>query len=72
MFLQEIQRLARGSENFSLTKLIMFRRLGELVYMRYLANYKKKVGVLDKLELVYKDYTKWYLDAGKEGLYQRM
>lgn len=72
MFSQEIQRLARGSESFSFTKYMMFRRLGELVYMRYVVKYKKEIGVLDKLKAVYKDYITWYLDNGKEGLYQRI
>ncbi|MPC14571.1 DNA-directed RNA polymerase, mitochondrial [Portunus trituberculatus] len=50
VMMQEIQRLARGSESFSFTKYMMFRRLGELVYMRYVVKYKKEVGVLDKLK----------------------
>ncbi|KAK8402805.1 hypothetical protein O3P69_000847 [Scylla paramamosain] len=68
IMMQEIQRLARGSESFSFTKYMMFRRLGELVYMRYVVKYKKEVGVLDRLKDVYKDYTTWYLDNEKENV----
>ncbi|XP_050737919.1 DNA-directed RNA polymerase, mitochondrial-like isoform X2 [Eriocheir sinensis] len=66
VMMQEIQRLARGSESFSLSKYMMYRRLGELVYMRYLVKYKKEVGILEKLKAVYKDYLTWYLDNDRE------
>lgn len=71
LVLQEIQRLARGSESFSLSKYMMYRRLGELVYMRYLVKYKKEVGILEKLKAVYKEYLTWYLDNDRKGVYQR-
>lgn len=50
---------------------MMYRRLGELVYMRYVVKYKKEIGLLEKLKAVYKDYITWYLDNNKEGLYHR-
>lgn len=49
---------------------MMYRRLGELVYMRYVVKYKKEVGILEKLKTIYKDYITWYLDNNREGMYQ--
>ncbi|KAK8723017.1 hypothetical protein OTU49_012002 [Cherax quadricarinatus] len=66
IMMQEVQRLAGGSVSFSLPKFILYRQLGELVFKRYLVQYKKKVGVLDILRSVYKDYLSWYLDSNKK------
>lgn len=48
----------------------MYRRLGELMHMRYVVKYKKEIGILEKLKTVYKDYITWYLD-NKKGVQQR-
>ncbi|XP_042225272.1 DNA-directed RNA polymerase, mitochondrial-like [Homarus americanus] len=66
IMMQEIYRLARGSDTFSLTRYTLYRRLGELVYNRYLVQYKKDAGVLDKLKNVYQEYLSWYLDNDRK------
>ncbi|XP_071545761.1 DNA-directed RNA polymerase, mitochondrial [Panulirus ornatus] len=66
IMVQEISRLARGSESYSLSRYAVYRRLGELVFSRYLVQYKKEVGVLDKLKSVYDEYISWYLNNNRE------
>nr|XP_045605843.1 DNA-directed RNA polymerase, mitochondrial-like isoform X1 [Procambarus clarkii] len=66
IMMQEIYRLARGSETFSFSKYALYRRLGENVYNRYLVKYKRDTGVLDKLKRVYKNYLSWYFDSNRK------
>ncbi|ROT79014.1 DNA-directed RNA polymerase, mitochondrial [Penaeus vannamei] len=63
VMMQEIGRLAGGSEAFSPSRYVLYRRLGELVFNRYSVQYKKEVGVMDKLKQVYKDYCDWYINS---------
>lgn len=67
MHQQEIGRLAGGSEAFSPSRYVLYRRLGELVFNRYSVQYKKEVGVMDKLKQVYKDYCDWYINSQCRG-----
>ncbi|KAK4327691.1 hypothetical protein Pmani_001842 [Petrolisthes manimaculis] len=69
IMVQEIQRMGRGSLAHSMTKYMMYRHLGELVYSRYLMHYKKQSGYLNKLQEMYGEYISWYMDNDRpEGV----
>ncbi|XP_066992363.2 DNA-directed RNA polymerase, mitochondrial [Anabrus simplex] len=67
LILQEIRKLAEGSETFSPTVSQLHRSLGLLVRNRYLVKYKKDVNILTKIETLYGDYCKWYLNPSGAG-----
>nr|CAD7411656.1 unnamed protein product [Timema poppensis] len=62
IIMQEIRRLAEGSETFSPTTRQLYRDLGNQVQSRHLIRHKQYTGVLDKLKHLYEEYCDWYLD----------
>nr|CAD7424015.1 unnamed protein product [Timema monikensis] len=60
--MQEIRKLAEGSETFSPTTRQLYRDLGRQVQSRHLIRHKQSTGVLDKLKHLYEEYCDWYLD----------
>lgn len=61
IILQEIRKLAEGSETFSPTTNQLYRELGNQVRMRYEIKFKTNSGILKKVEHLYKEYCDWYL-----------
>ncbi|XP_076057665.1 mitochondrial RNA polymerase [Oratosquilla oratoria] len=61
IMLQELTFLASSSEAYSPSRHALYRRLGEQIYTRYLIEYKKNTGVLEKLASVYEEYNNWFL-----------
>ncbi|XP_054268813.1 DNA-directed RNA polymerase, mitochondrial-like isoform X1 [Macrosteles quadrilineatus] len=62
IMLNEITRLAEGSETFSPSTYMLYRGLGEEVRNRYVFKFKKNQGIIDKTKLLYDKYLDWYLD----------
>lgn len=62
IIMQEIRKLAEGSETYSPTTNQLYRELGSQVKSRYEIKYKITTGILDKVEKLYEDYCDWYLD----------
>nr|CAD7605425.1 unnamed protein product [Timema genevievae] len=60
--MQEIRKLAEGSETFSPSLRQLYRDLGSQVQSRHLIRHKQSTGVLDKLKHLYEEYCDWYLD----------
>lgn len=65
MDIQEIRKLAEGSETYSPTVSQLYRELGAKVLSRYQVLYKKDKGILEKVQQLYADYIKWYLNPSK-------
>ncbi|KAJ4450804.1 hypothetical protein ANN_02234 [Periplaneta americana] len=62
IIIQEIRKLAEGSETFSPTTSSLYRELGNKVRARYEIQFKKNYGILDKVEHLYDEYCDWYLE----------
>uniref|UniRef100_A0A0K8SQM1 DNA-directed RNA polymerase n=1 Tax=Lygus hesperus TaxID=30085 RepID=A0A0K8SQM1_LYGHE len=62
ILMQEIRKLAEGSETFSPGSTLLHRGLGHQVRQRYIVKKNIDSGVLDKMEELYKNYVKWYLN----------
>lgn len=62
LILQEIRKLAEGSETFSPTTGVLYRDLGNKVRTRYILQCKKVQGILNKTQTLYSEYCKWYMD----------
>ncbi|KAF6211097.1 hypothetical protein GE061_014211 [Apolygus lucorum] len=62
IIIQEIRKLAEGSETFSPGISLLHRGLGHQVRQRYVIKLKVEGGVLDKMEQLYRNYVKWYLN----------
>lgn len=62
LIMQEIRKLAEGSETFSPTTGQLYRELGNKVRTRYILQYKKTHGVMHKTQKLYSEYCKWYMD----------
>ncbi|XP_039296050.1 DNA-directed RNA polymerase, mitochondrial [Nilaparvata lugens] len=60
IIMQEIIKLAEGSESFSPTTVQLYRDLGKKVRSRYLVKFKQQQGLLEKSQLIYRNYCDWY------------
>ncbi|KAL1122334.1 hypothetical protein AAG570_003739 [Ranatra chinensis] len=68
LIMHEIRKLAEGSETFSPTVGQLYKDLGNQVRLRYEMKVKSDAGVLDKIEQIYTEYCKWYLNpTGKDS-----
>ncbi|VVC37456.1 DNA-directed RNA polymerase, N-terminal,Pentatricopeptide repeat,DNA-directed RNA [Cinara cedri] len=63
IILQEVRKLAEGSETFSPTVHFLYRQLANQVRLRYQIKYKKNTKVLEKIKTVYSDYCSWYINS---------
>ncbi|XP_046397226.1 DNA-directed RNA polymerase, mitochondrial-like [Ischnura elegans] len=71
LILQEIQKLAHGSETFSYSTNQLFRDLGGLVLDRYIINWKKRTGVIDMVKKLHSKYCEWYCDPKSTALSEK-
>ncbi|XP_041982411.1 DNA-directed RNA polymerase, mitochondrial [Aricia agestis] len=62
LMLNEVTKLVDGSESFSPTLKLLQRELGTQVYHKYQMQQYKTNGYLTKLDAVYKQYCRWYLE----------
>ncbi|XP_065215775.1 DNA-directed RNA polymerase, mitochondrial [Planococcus citri] len=62
IILQEIRRLVQGSETFSPNLRVLYKQLGHQVRLKYQIKHRQQHGIMDKIENVYKNYCKWYLN----------
>ncbi|GAV03670.1 hypothetical protein RvY_14063-2 [Ramazzottius varieornatus] len=60
--MEEIIRLAQGSEGYSPTTLILYMQMGNKMMNRYLIKCKEKYQLIDKLEKTYTEYLKYFGD----------
>ncbi|XP_075209768.1 mitochondrial RNA polymerase [Lycorma delicatula] len=67
IIMQEIHKLAQGSESFSPTTFQLYRGIGLKVQSRYVVKYKQDHGILNKTENLFKDYCEWYADPNNRG-----
>ncbi|XP_021914450.1 DNA-directed RNA polymerase, mitochondrial isoform X2 [Zootermopsis nevadensis] len=61
IILQEIRKLAEGSETFSPTTGQLYRELGSQVRARYEVKFKSNSGISKKVQHLYEEYCDWYL-----------
>jgi len=59
--------LAEGSETYSPSIVQLHRELGLRVLSRYEVMYKKQNGILDKVDALYREYCRWYLNPAELG-----
>ncbi|XP_076381609.1 mitochondrial RNA polymerase isoform X2 [Megalopta genalis] len=59
--IQEVKKVARGSETFSMTLNWLYIGLGKLIYNKYQIQSKMRIGILDKTVEIYQKYLEWYL-----------
>ncbi|PSN42978.1 hypothetical protein C0J52_13214 [Blattella germanica] len=62
IIMQEIRKLAEGSETYSPTTHQLYRNLGNKVRSRYEVKFKSNSGILDKVGRLYEEYCDWYLN----------
>ncbi|XP_060878256.1 DNA-directed RNA polymerase, mitochondrial [Metopolophium dirhodum] len=63
IIIQEVRKLAEGSETFSPTVNLLYRNLANQVRLRYQIKYKKNTKILEKMKAVYTDYCSWYINS---------
>uniref|UniRef100_A0A2S2PVK5 DNA-directed RNA polymerase n=2 Tax=Sipha flava TaxID=143950 RepID=A0A2S2PVK5_9HEMI len=68
IIIQEVRKLAEGSETFSPTVNLLYRNLANQVRLRYQIKYKKNTKVLEKIRTIYTDYCSWYLNNENEDI----
>ncbi|XP_046406885.1 DNA-directed RNA polymerase, mitochondrial-like isoform X2 [Ischnura elegans] len=71
LVLQEIRKLAEGSETFSPSTNQLYRELGSRVMERYQVNWKEKTGILNKVKHLYSKYCDWYANPDGVSLSER-
>ncbi|XP_015604039.1 DNA-directed RNA polymerase, mitochondrial [Cephus cinctus] len=59
------KQLAQGSETFSPSLSVLYRELGQRIFMKYEIMIKNRNGVMDKTLSLYSQYCDWYL-TGKD------
>lgn len=64
---QEVRKLAEGSETYSPSMVHLHKELGARVLARYEILHKKQSGILDKVDSLYQEYIKWYLEPATYG-----
>ncbi|BES94363.1 Probable Hypothetical protein polymerase III subunit RPC6 [Nesidiocoris tenuis] len=62
IIMQEIRKLAEGSETFSPVSAMLHRSVGHQVRQRYIVKTKKESGMLEKMENMYEQYAEWYMN----------
>lgn len=67
IILNEVRRLAEGSETYSPTTSQLYRELGSRVYSRYQVQRKIKDRVLEKICKIQNSYVEWYAN-GNNGV----
>lgn len=67
VILNEVRRLAEGSETYSPTVNQLYRELGSRVYARYQVQRKIKDGVLKKVCNIQQMYCDWYVEYHGTG-----
>uniref|UniRef100_A0A1B6DWP1 DNA-directed RNA polymerase n=1 Tax=Clastoptera arizonana TaxID=38151 RepID=A0A1B6DWP1_9HEMI len=65
--LQELRKLAEGSETFSPSTNQLYHELGHQVRSRYIIKYKKTNGIMGKTQQLYSEYLDWFLDPNKKN-----
>lgn len=65
----EIRKLAMGSENYSPTSSFLCRDIANLIKLRYDIKIKTIDGALDKVEKIYENYLRWYLNPTSNNGY---
>lgn len=60
ILLQEVRKLAEGSETYSPTLSQLYKEVGQIVHSRYQVQLKKQTGVLEKVDRIYDKYCEWY------------
>ncbi|KAL4141406.1 hypothetical protein QTP88_004049 [Uroleucon formosanum] len=63
IIIQEVRKLAEGSETFSPTVNLLYRNLANQVRLRYQIKYKKNTKILEKIKSIYSDYCLWYINS---------
>ncbi|XP_073977527.1 mitochondrial RNA polymerase isoform X2 [Rhodnius prolixus] len=61
IIMNEIRKLAEGSDSYSPTISVLYRELGSQVRLRYENKVKCDEGLLNKLKGIYLEYSRWYL-----------
>lgn len=65
IIMQEITKLALGSESFSPSTFQLYKELGLKVRSRFIVKFKKDHKILNKTQLLFDDYCDWYVDPMK-------
>ncbi|XP_055345641.1 DNA-directed RNA polymerase, mitochondrial-like [Paramacrobiotus metropolitanus] len=60
ILVEEVVRLAQGSEGYSPSTMVLDMLLGQKVMNKYLVECKQKYGIVNRLESVYKEYFKYF------------
>ncbi|XP_071439372.1 DNA-directed RNA polymerase, mitochondrial [Hetaerina americana] len=71
LVLQEIRKLAEGSETFSPTTNQLYRELGSRVLERYQVNWKERTGILQKVKYLYNKYCDWFANPESVSLSEK-
>ncbi|KAF4520387.1 hypothetical protein B566_EDAN012892 [Ephemera danica] len=67
IIMQEIRKLAEGSETFSPTLQLLYRDIGTRVLIRYQVQSKLQTGVVQKIQSIFHDYCEWLSHDGSQG-----
>nr|XP_012149174.1 PREDICTED: DNA-directed RNA polymerase, mitochondrial isoform X3 [Megachile rotundata]XP_012149175.1 PREDICTED: DNA-directed RNA polymerase, mitochondrial isoform X3 [Megachile rotundata] len=59
--LREVEKVARGSETYSMPLRFLYIDLGKYIYNKYEVQTKKQSGLFDKILSIYSKYLDWYL-----------
>ncbi|XP_046990509.1 DNA-directed RNA polymerase, mitochondrial [Schistocerca americana] len=62
IIMQEIRKLAEGSETFSPTLSVLHKGIAQQVRARCIIKFREKMGIMNKMEHLYSEYFKWYMN----------